>query len=256
MKRSETLVHNFRSRLLAGDLLLGTMLTLPSPEIAEMMELAGFDWLFVDGEHSTLSTREMQALAQGAGRDTAVIIRLESDRETAVKKALDIGAAGIIVPQVNSAEQAERVVRRAKYPPLGTRGVGVARAHGYGLHFADYVAQANETTAVIVQVEHVTAVSAIEEIVRVPGIDAVFVGPYDLSASMGKPGQVTDPEVQSAIARVTQVCLAADMRLGIFGMTAEAVRPYIDQGYTLITAGMDARLLGQAAKALLADLNR
>ncbi|HID50483.1 MAG TPA: 2,4-dihydroxyhept-2-ene-1,7-dioic acid aldolase [Anaerolineae bacterium] len=248
------MARKFRSRLLAGELLIGTMLTLPSPEIAEMMGLVGFDWLFVDGEHGALGTREMQALAQGAGRDTAVVIRLESDSNTAVKKALDIGATGIIVPQVNSAEQAERAMRRAKYPPLGTRGVGVTRAHGYGLHFADYVAWANEATAVIIQVEHVTAVAAIEEIARVPGIDAVFVGPYDLSASMGKMGQVEDAEVKSAINRVTEVCLAADMRLGIFGLSAEAVRPYIDQGYTLITVGMDMRLLGQAAQNLLALL--
>lgn len=242
--------HNFRQRLLAGETLIGTMLTLPAPEIAELMAEVGFDWLFLDAEHSPLNTREMQRMMQGAG-PTPCVVRLANDNEAAIKKALDSGAAGIIVPQVNSADQAAQVVERAKYAPAGRRGVGVGRAHRYGLGFGDYVGRANEETAVIVQTEHITAVENIQSIIRVSGVDAVLVGPYDLSASLGLMGQVEHPDVVAAIQQVTDACLAAGMRLGIFGMSATAVTPYIAQGYTLITAGIDTTLLGQAAKILL-----
>ncbi|MFN2224473.1 MAG: aldolase/citrate lyase family protein, partial [Candidatus Promineifilaceae bacterium] len=114
--------------------------------------------------------------------------------------------------------------------------------------------QANQETVVVVQAEHIEAVNHIDEIVAVPGIDAVLVGPYDLSASLEKLGQVDDPQVRAAIDRVTDACLQAGVRLGIFGMTAGAVRPYIDAGYTLIVAGIDTVLLGRAATQLLAEL--
>jgi 2-dehydro-3-deoxyglucarate aldolase len=244
------MTHDFRQRLLAGKTLIGTMLTLPSPEIAELLAEVGFDWLFLDAEHSPLNTREMQRIMQAAGTMPCVV-RLANDSEVAIKKALDSGAAGIIVPQVNSAGQAAQVVQRAKYGPDGTRGVGVGRAHRYGLGFGDYVGRANEETAVIIQAEHIQAVENIEAIIQVPGVDAVLVGPYDLSASLGLMGQVEHPDVVAAIQQVTDACLTAGMRLGIFGMSATAVTPYINQGYSLITAGIDTTLLGQAAKLLL-----
>jgi 2-keto-3-deoxy-L-rhamnonate aldolase RhmA len=172
----------------------------------------------------------------------------------AIKKGLDIGAAGIIVPQVNTAVQAQAAVHHAKYAPDGTRGVGIGRAQGYGLDFSAYVARANAETAVIIQAEHIEAVHNIQSIVQVPGVDAVFVGPYDLSASMGLMGQVTHPDVVGAIRQVTDACRQADVKLGIFGVSATAVAPYIAQGYTLITAGMDTLLLSQAAKELLAAI--
>jgi len=230
------------------------MVTLSCPEVAEVLAGAGFDWLFIDAEHSPLEAQTMQALLQGAGPATPCVVRLSFSGELPIKKALDIGAAGIIAPQVNSAEQAEAVVRFSKYSPEGARGVGIGRAHGYGLRFQEYVATANESVAVIVQAEHADAVQNIESIVRVPGIDGVLVGPYDLSASLGKLGQVDHPEVTSAIDRVTQACRKADVRLGIFGTSSDAVRPYIEKGYTLISVGVDTMMLGQAAKSVLATL--
>jgi len=171
-----------------------------------------------------------------------------------IKKALDLGAHGIIVPQVNTAEQAASVVRFARYAPEGARGVGLARAQGYGQRLREYLEAANRETAVIVQAEHVRAVENIEAIVRVPGVDAVLLGPYDLSASLGKMGQIDDPVVVAAIRRVTDVCRAAGMPLGYFGVTAAAVQPYVAQGYTLIVAGVDTLYLGNGAKSLLAEL--
>ena len=197
----------FRQRLKAHELLVGTLISLASPEVTEIMAGAGFDWLFLDAEHSALGTLDLQRLLQGAGA-TPSVVRVEASAEVPIKQALDIGAAGIIAPMVNSAEQAEQVVRWAKYAPLGTRGVGIGRAHGYGLKFQEYVQQANENVAVIVQTEHIDAVNNIEAITQVAGVDAVLVGPYDLSASLGRLGDVRHPEVVAAIEQVTQVCQA------------------------------------------------
>jgi 2-dehydro-3-deoxyglucarate aldolase len=248
------MTHAFRARLLQGDLLIGTMITLTSPEVAEIMAEVGFDWLFLDAEHSVFEAREIQALLQAAGATMPCVVRLPVASEVPIKKALDVGAAGIIAPQINSAAQAEQVVRMAKYAPVGARGVGIGRAHRYGLKLREYIADANQHTAVIVQAEHIDAVRNIEAIVRVEGVDAVLIGPYDLSASLGLLGQVDHPDVTQAIDRVTEACLQAGARLGIFGVSADAVKPYADRGYTLIVAGVDTMLLGQAAGKLLAQL--
>jgi 2-keto-3-deoxy-L-rhamnonate aldolase RhmA len=248
------MTHAFRERLLQGDLLIGTMITLASPEVAEIMAGVGFDWLFLDAEHSIFEARELQTILQAAGAATPCVVRLPIATEVPIKKALDIGAAGIIAPLVNSAAQAEQVVRLAKYAPAGVRGVGIGRAHHYGLKLREYIADANQRTAVIVQAEHIDAVRNIESIVRVEGVDAVLIGPYDLSASLGRLGQVDHPDVTQAIDRVTDVCLQAGVRLGIFGVSAGAVKPYVARGYTLIVAGVDTMLLGQAAGGLLAQL--
>jgi 2-keto-3-deoxy-L-rhamnonate aldolase RhmA len=246
--------HDFRARLLRGETLIGSMVALPSPEVAEIMAEVGFDWLFIDGEHGVFEARDLQATLQAAGTATPCVVRVPVAAEAPIKKALDVGAAGIIVPQVNSAEQAAQVVRMAKYAPAGTRGVGIGRAHRYGLELREYLSTANDRTAVIVQAEHADAVENIEAIVGVAGVDAVLIGPYDLSASLGRMGQVDHPEVVAAIERVTQACFAAEVRIGIFGVSAEAVAPYIAKGFTLIVAGVDAMLLGQAARGLLGQL--
>ena len=245
--------HNFTKRLQAGDRLCGTIITLDSPAVAELLAETGFDWLFIDAEHSPMSAVHIQRVLQGAGA-TPCLVRLAAGDELNIKKALDAGAAGIIAPMVNTAQQAQRVVSQAKYAPLGTRGVGIARAHGYGLRFQEYLTTANEQTAVVIQAEHIEAVKNMEAIAQVDGIDAVLVGPYDLSASMGRIGQVDHPQVVAAIDQVTAVCRSAGIPLGIFGVSAAAVRPYIERGYTLIVAGADTLLLGQAAAQLLAQV--
>lgn len=248
------MIDTLRTRLRRGDLLLGSMVTIAAPEVAELMSLLGFDWLFLDAEHGALTTRDLQMLLQATGGRIPCLIRVVAGEEAAIKQALDTGADGIIVPQVNSAEQAAAIVQFARYAPQGTRGVGLARAHRYGAAFQEYVAAANERTIVVAQVEHRDAVERIEAIVQVDGVDAVLVGPYDLSASMGLMGQVNHPEVQQAIRRVTQACRVAGLPAGIFGLSAAAVEPWIDAGYTLIAGGTDMVLLAQAARDLLARL--
>ena len=240
---------HFKTKLVRGDLLVGTIITLPSPEIAEILSRSGFHWLFVDLEHGTLGIRDAQRILQAAS-STPCVIRVPSNDEVWIKKALDTGPAGIMIPQVRSAADAAQAVRFCKYPPLGQRSVGIARAHGYGAQFETYVATANEGTAVIVQIEHIDAVDRIQEILGVAGIDGLFIGPYDLSASMGKTGQVDEPSVRKAIARVRRAAQQAGMPLGIFGATVEAVEPYIENGYTLVAVGMDSLLIGNAAGSI------
>ena len=241
---------SFRTRLRSGERLVAPLLTLNSPAVTEIMSAVGFDGLFIDAEHAPLEPFQMQAMLQGAGA-TPCVIRLPAGEDVPIKKALDIGAAGIIAPQVNSADHARRIVQAAKYAPIGQRGLGIARAHGYGLTVREYMERANEDIAVIVQAEHRDAVEHIREIVRVDGVDGVLIGPYDLSGSLGRPGAVDHPEVTGAIERVRAGCAEVGLPIGIFGVTAEAVQPYIARGFTMIVVGVDTLLLAHGAAALL-----
>jgi 2-dehydro-3-deoxyglucarate aldolase len=242
----------FAARLRAGETLLGSIIALSCPEVAELFSRAGFDWLFIDTEHAPLDALAAQALLQAAR--CPCLVRVYAGEEAVIKKALDIGAAGVVVPQVTTAADAERIVRYCKYPPRGSRGVGIARAQGYGLDFQEYVDGANDNVIVMLQIEHVDAVTNIESIARVPGVDALMIGPYDLSGTMGKLGRVNDPEVEQAIETVRKACAAAGMKLGIFAATAEGMKPYIRKGYTLPIAGMDLMLLAAAARGMVQAL--
>lgn len=246
--------HNFRSKLKQGNPLIAPMVTLSCPETAEILSKVGYDWLFLDAEHSTYSASDLQAIIGRVGHTLPCLVRLAAPEEVLIKKALDLGADGIIAPQVNSAEQAANIVSWSRYSPEGTRGVGLGRAHGYGFAFDDYLAKANEEITVVVQAEHIDAVNSIEQIVKVPGVDAVLIGPYDLSASLKRIGEIDHPEVTGAIQHVTEVCQKNNIPLGIFGVTVDAVKPYIEQGYTLITAGVDTVMLGQAARKMLGQI--
>ena len=244
----------FRQRLRRGDTLIGTLVSLPAPAAAELLARSGVDWLFIDGEHGPLSTGDIQLLLQAAQPYCPCVVRVAANDAVHIKQVLDTGADGIIAPLVNDPETAARIVAWAKYPPVGCRSVGIARAQGYGADFGGYVARANDEIAVIIQVEHVDAVARIEAILDVAGIDGVFIGPYDLSASMGRPGRVDDPDVVQQIATVRRVCLRRDIPLGIFGADAAAVKPHLQDGYRLVAAGLDTLFLVQAAKALVAQL--
>lgn len=243
-----------RDRLRRGELLLGTLLTLASPEAAELLGEAGFDWLFVDAEHGAFDPRSIQAVLQGAGRAVDCLVRVVGLDEGAIKQALDAGAAGVIVPQVETAEQAELAARWTRYPPDGARSLGIARAQGYGMQLREYLAFANDGLALVVQAETAAAVRNIEAIVRVPGVDAVFIGPYDLSGSLGYPGEPDHAEVRQAVEHIAQTCRGAGMPLGIFGLAPEDIIPYIRQGFTLIAAGADTVMLGGAAREMLGRL--
>lgn len=201
-----------------------------------------------------MGIRETQAILQAASPALGCLVRVPVNQEDWIKRSLDTGADGIIIPQIQSADSAARAIRQCKYPPEGTRSVGIARAHGFGTRFDQYIAEANDDIAIVLQIEHIQAVENIDAIVDVPGIDVLFIGPYDLSASMGKTGRVTDSDVQQAIATVKAKADQAGIPTGIFGATPAAVKPYVAAGYNLIAVGMDTMLLGNVFRDLIAQL--
>lgn len=245
---------SFRDKLLRGDRLIGTLISLPSPELAEIASAAGFDWLFLDMEHGALDAGNILRLVQAARGPCACLVRIPENRETGVQKALDTGASGIIVPHVNDASEAAAAVRWSKYPPEGGRSVGFSRANLYGARFQEDIETANGETVVVAQVEHIDGVRAIESILDVPGIDAVFVGPYDLSASLGKPGSIQDPDVREAIRSVASACAARKVPVGIFAAGLPASSKALEEGYTLVCSGIDVGLYSEAAAAILKEL--
>jgi 2-keto-3-deoxy-L-rhamnonate aldolase RhmA len=246
-------IQDFRARLLRGEPLFGTLVSLPSPEIVEVLSAVGFDWLFVDAEHGPFDAHTLTAMVRAAG-ETPCLVRTPPRDDAAIARALDAGAAGVVVPQVHDADDAAHVTALAHYPPTGVRGIGVTRANAYGRRAREYLATANDLVSVVVQAESALALANIDAIARVPGVDAVLVGPNDLAANLGHPGRVDAPEVRDAIGLILDACRVAGRRAGIFGLTADSVHPWFGRGASLVVAGADAVLLGDAARQLRAAL--
>jgi 2-dehydro-3-deoxyglucarate aldolase/4-hydroxy-2-oxoheptanedioate aldolase len=246
-------MSTFRALLGTAKPLIGTILTLPAPELAELAAQCGFDWLWLDIEHGLFEVADVQRAAMAAG-DTPCFVRVPANDEAWIKRVLDTGVSGLIVPQVNSAELAEQAVRYTRYPPEGTRSAGMGRAYGYTRSFADYVARANHDLVLIIQVEHIQAVENLEPILDVQGIDAVIIGPFDLSASMGKIGQVDDPEVLEKIAAVRETCIRRGVVVGLYVTNTAAGRRALDEGYQLVILGCDIGMLGNAWSAAYDNL--
>jgi len=237
----------FPERLAAREPLLGTILTLPSPEAAEIFAAAGFDWLFVDMEHGLLDFPDVQRVVQAVAGRCACLVRVPSNEAIWINKALDTGAAGLIVPHVDGAAHARRAVRAAKYPPRGERSIGVARAQAFGRRLTDSIAHANEETVLVAQAEHIDAARSIEDIVSVPGVGAIFIGPFDMSASLGHPGRLEEPAVREAINLVRDGCARRETPCGILVADATAARAAFSAGYSLVCVATDTLLLGRAA---------
>lgn len=231
--------------------IIGTLVTLEAPEVTEMLSLCGFDWLFIDMEHGTLSTTATQHIIQAIKGDCSALVRVPENSAVWIKKALDTGCDGIIVPLVNTPDAARQAVAAAKYPPKGARSVGIGRAHEYGMSFAEYVASANDRVALIIQIEHIEAVNNLDSILEVNGIDGVLIGPYDLSGSMNMLGNVASEQVQAAISKIKQQCQKKSIPVGIFVLKPEAVKKEIDDGCKFIAVGIDASYLWNAAKNAL-----
>lgn len=245
---------SFRTRLKEGRPLIGALLQIPLPEVAECFVEAGYEWLFIDLEHSPMDARDALTLLTAVDARVPCVVRVPWNDEAHIKKALDIGATGIIVPLVNTAEDAKRAVDRCKYPPMGVRSVGITRAQRFDLDFDGYMRRANDEVAVIVQIEHVEAARNIEAILDVPGIDGVFVGPFDLSGSMNKPGRINDPEVQQAIQQIIRACEKRDIARCIYAHTPGHAKTYMEQGYRVIGLCTDYILLARAAAAALKEV--
>jgi len=241
----------FKKALAEAGSRVGILLSLPSPEIVEICIAAGFDWLFIDMEHGLLDFAAVQRMVQAAAGRVPCLVRVPAHAPAWIGTALDTGADGLIFPHVSTAEEASACVRAALYPPSGVRSIGVARSQGYGAGIREDMASANGRITLIAQAEHIDAVRAIDSILDVPGLDAVFVGPLDLSASLGLPGRVDEPRVQEAIAGILAAARARKVPAGIFAPGAAAARAASRRGFAFVAAATDGALMAEAARALV-----
>jgi 2-dehydro-3-deoxyglucarate aldolase len=249
-------MNPLKQRLAAGERLFGCWLSLASPLAAEALAGAGFDFLVVDGEHSPADTMDTVALLQAiAAGGSQPIVRVAENSPSLAKRALDAGSATLLFPMVGSREEARRAVAAMRYPQHGNggqRGVaGVVRAARFGL-LTDYVHTANDAACTVVQIESALAVAASEEIAAVDGVDALFVGPADLAASLGHLGDSRHPDVQQAIDRVLAAAKGQGKAAGIFAGHAAEAREYAARGFTLIALAADVIWLLAAARQALA----
>ena len=231
---------------LLSKLSIGSWIQIGHPTIAEIMASAGFDWLVVDLEHSAITLREAEDLIRVIDLKGVVpLVRLSSNNPEQIKRIMDAGSHGVIVPMVNSPEEAEVAVASVKYPAVGRRSFGLARAQGYGARFEEYLAWQREHSLVIVQIEHINAVNCLESILSVEGVDAYFVGPYDLSGSLGIPGQFDHPEFLKAMDRIPEIAKKCGIPGGVHIVEpdAEQLKKSIEQGNQFIAYGADIRML-------------
>lgn len=229
---------------------VGCWMTLSDPDIPLLFAAAGFHWVFVDSEHNPFDEQLLRATVQAAsGAGISPVIRVRSNQPDLIKAALDFGAAGVVVPQLFGAADFRRAVENAKYPPLGTRGYGPLRATGFWSTKDEYDRRANQDLILIGQVETAEAVEAIEEIVTIPGLDALFIGPADLSHSLGHPGRVDHPAVQEAITRVIEVSNRAGVPWGIPIIDQAGLRKRLAEGALLPTWASDNYFIRVGAAA-------
>ena len=240
-----------RDRLAAGDAPVGSWVSLGSPAAAEVVGDLGYDFVIVDTEHTPLSVESAGELVRAvdAAGDTDAVVRVPGNDPTQVKRALDLGAAGVMAPKVESAEEAEALVSAASYPPDGSRGVAGSRANGYGAHTQSYFESANDAVAVLPQVETPAGVENAEEIARVDGVDTLFVGPADLSANLGCFGEYDDPTFREAFERVLAAGEAAGVPVGTLATGPAGIDSWHDAGVDYLVAGTDVGYLRQGARA-------
>jgi 2-dehydro-3-deoxyglucarate aldolase len=246
--------HNaspLKARLKAKETTIGSWLTIPHQAVVEIMSTAGFEWLTVDLEHAAI---DMQDLAnvfghiQGNGMEA--LARVSKNEEVIIKRAMDAGANGVIVPMIKSKAEAEEAVKWVHYPKQGMRGVGLSRAQHYGNAFDSYQEWLKKESVIIVQIEHIDAVHDLEGILSVDGVDGIIVGPYDLSASMGMPGKFDHPDVVEALKSIDRITLASGKVLGfhVIQPDFQKMLEKLAVGYTFLAFSLDFFFLGNKAR--------
>ncbi len=244
-------MENLKYKLKNNKLSVGSWITLAHSGIAEIMADAGFEWLVIDMEHSVITIREAEELIRIiALKNITPLVRLTFLDCGQIKRVMDAGATGVIVPMVKTAEEAKIAVQAVKYPPVGTRSVGLARAQGYGTRFDEYAQTINEQSIVIVQIEHIEAINNLEEILQVEGLDGTIVGPYDLSGSMGKPGRYEEQDVLSKLKQYEEISKKFNKPFGyhVVQPDYEAVIRKIEDGYKFIAFSVDHLFLGDGLR--------
>ena len=246
--------HNssrLKKKLKNRELSIGSWLTIPHQSVIEIMGSAGFEWLTIDMEHAAISIETaMNLIGHIQGNGMQALVRVSKNEEVIIKRVLDAGADGVIVPMIRNKDEAIEAVNYVKYPPQGKRGVGLNRAQKYGTSFESYKKWVKNEVVIIAQIEHIDAVNNLEEIFSVPGIDGIIVGPYDLSASMGFPGEYDREDVKEALSRIDKITKRLKKPLGFHIIDSDHSKTLekINKGYSFVAFSLDFFFLGDKAR--------
>jgi len=241
-------MSNLKFNLGNNTLTIGSWLSIANPAVCEMMSNAGFDWLVIDMEHTSITSSDMFQMIQIISLSNVTpLVRVGYNDPLLIKKAMDCGANGVIVPMTNTKQDAINAVSSVYYPPLGKRGVGLFRAQGYGSEFSKYLESYQSNTIVIVQIEHYLGVENIDEILSVPGVDGFIVGPYDLSASLGIPGDFEHPKVVKHLNILEKKMVGCEGVGGVHIVNSDIdmLQSKIENGYKFIAYGDDMLFLAE-----------
>jgi 2-keto-3-deoxy-L-rhamnonate aldolase RhmA len=254
-----SMVHSVKQKISKKNITLGSWVQMPDPFSAEIMAGAGFDWLAIDLEHGMINLDAAFRLIQVIGNAGALpLVRLHENDPATIRRVMDAGAGGIIVPMVNTADDASRAVDAVKYFPEGQRSFGLGHAHQFGKNFDSYIKDSNAKSIVVVQIEHNDALVNLDAILDVRGIDAIIIGPYDLSGSMGIPGKFDEPLFSARVTEIIEKVNKSSVALGIH-IVHPAERDLamrIQQGFTFIAYGMDTIFLQDHACAAVEEARR
>ena len=234
--------NSIKRKLREGKAVYGCFFRHAAPTLAEFVAMQGWDFILFDGEHGSLEARDVEGLARACElHGVTPMVRVTANTPSVILRFLDAGAHGVQVPWVNTVSDVEAVVTSSKYPPLGQRGLAGSRQGGWGNTeaLADFTARANRETLVVVQIETAEAADAVEKYTAVEGVDVLFIGPADLSASLGHPGNPNHPEVQEVMERIAAAVVASDKTLGIFAGSRKACADWYERGARYFTTGLE-----------------
>ena len=248
-------VNPLKASLKSGQVVIGPLVQLPSvPLLASLAQpQVGFDWVWIDLEHGSISAETLYQMMQVTkGSSATPVVRVQRNNECLIGSALDAGAKGIMVPFVNSREEAESAISALRYPPQGERGYGsLLAAEHWGMSMADYLRAANDEVLAILQIEHIDAVENIDDILSVPGIDLIFIGPGDLAGSIGLLGQKHHPKVEELIQKVVSAAQRTGTPLGTIAVSSDDIERRIQQGFQFLAVTVDSVMIRQAAQAVV-----
>jgi 2-dehydro-3-deoxyglucarate aldolase len=243
-------ISKIREQLSSGLYSVGSWIQIPDASIAEIMGKSGYDWVAVDLEHGSVSVSQLPNLFRAIELGgTLPLARVAQGSTKDCKQALDAGASGIIIPMIESAKQLSEVISACRWPPSGTRGVGFSRANTFGKYFESYSDEA-QNPLIVAMIEHINAVNDLDEILNVEGLDAIFVGPYDLSASMGITGNFDEQEFVNTIEKIKRLCANRNVACGmhIVKPDKDLLKRRIAEGYQFIAYSMDSVFITTSAE--------
>ena len=242
-------IKNIRNKLKNNQFSIGSWLQLPSPDVAEILANSGYDWINIDSEHGAISIQELPNLFRSIEQGDALpIVRIENQKGFNCSQVLDAGAGGLVIPNITSRDQIENIISMSSYPPTGRRGVGFSRSNLFGINFKKEI-DSTIQPLIIAQIEHINAIQNLEDIISVEGLDAVFIGPYDLSSSIGKAGDFESKSFKLALKKFIKICKEKQFPYGIHVVnpSEKELKSKVKQGFQFIGYSTDAYFLHKAS---------